>query len=370
MDVFTRHRARARRGAPGSGRASDPGTAGPRGRCRKRSFPAAAGVPRGRPATAPTPRIARRPPRPVRRRAQPLLAVRMGRRQGEGDLGRAARGVVPHARQGEELRWRGTSGRSRPRLQGEERWSAGPTASWRRRPSRPPTWSGLYGADPDRIRIVPPGVDPACSSRGPGRRRGAAAPHRRAPAAVRRAPPAPQGAGRGDPRAGRGRRAGAGAHAGRRARRGRRPDGAPSAHDEVARLMHLAASAGVGDRVVFFPPQPHERLADFYSAAEAVLVPSRSESFGLVALEAQACGTPVIAAAVGGLRYWVRDGVRGLVPGHDPGRTPSASSSCCPIPRAAGGCPPRRPSTRRGSRGRPRRRGSGRLPRAGRGPRA
>jgi len=71
---------------------------------------------------------------------------------------------------------------------------------------------------------------------------------------------------------------------------------------------------------VFFPPQPHERLAEFYSAAEAVLVPSRSESFGLVALEAQSCGTPVVAAAVGGLRYSVPDGIGGiLVDGHEPG---------------------------------------------------
>ena len=52
---------------------------------------------------------------------------------------------------------------------------------------------------------------------------------------------------------------------------------------------------------MLFPPQSHERLADFYSAADVVLVPSRSESFGLVALEAQACGTPVVGAAVGGL---------------------------------------------------------------------
>jgi len=71
--------------------------------------------------------------------------------------------------------------------------------------------------------------------------------------------------------------------------------------------------------VMFFPPQPHDRLAQFYSAADAVLVPSRSESFGLVALEAQACGTPVIAAAVGGLRYAVASGESGvLVDGHDP----------------------------------------------------
>jgi D-inositol-3-phosphate glycosyltransferase len=97
------------------------------------------------------------------------------------------------------------------------------------------------------------------------------------------------------------------------------PSGPSSKHDEVSRLMALASSAGVGDRVVFFPPQPHERLADFYSAAEAVLMPSRSESFGLVALESQACGTPVIAATAGGLRYAVVDGETGfLVDGHDP----------------------------------------------------
>ncbi len=88
---------------------------------------------------------------------------------------------------------------------------------------------------------------------------------------------------------------------------------------EVAHLMDLASALGVGERVMFFPPQPQARLADFYAAAEAVLVPSRSESFGLVALEAQACGTPVIAAGVGGLRYVVDDRVTGyLVEGHDP----------------------------------------------------
>jgi len=97
------------------------------------------------------------------------------------------------------------------------------------------------------------------------------------------------------------------------------PTGQGDEPDEVARLMQLASDVGVADRVVFFPPQPHERLAVFYSAAEAVLMPSRSESFGLVALEAQACGTPVIAAAADGLRYVVADGETGfLVRGHDP----------------------------------------------------
>jgi D-inositol-3-phosphate glycosyltransferase len=91
------------------------------------------------------------------------------------------------------------------------------------------------------------------------------------------------------------------------------------AKDQAEELSALAVSLGVGDRVTFFPPQPHERLADFYSASEAILVPSRSESFGLVALEAQACGTPVIGTATGGLRYVVEDGASGfLVEGHDP----------------------------------------------------
>jgi D-inositol-3-phosphate glycosyltransferase len=98
--------------------------------------------------------------------------------------------------------------------------------------------------------------------------------------------------------------------------------GGPSGSDhgaEVARLMDLASALGVSERVILFPPQPQSRLADFYAAAETVLVPSRSESFGLVALEAQASGTPVVASAVGGLRYIVEDGVTGhLVEGHDP----------------------------------------------------
>jgi D-inositol-3-phosphate glycosyltransferase len=88
---------------------------------------------------------------------------------------------------------------------------------------------------------------------------------------------------------------------------------------EVERLRVLAADLGVGDRVRFVPPQPQEGLSDFYSAASVVLVPSRTESFGLVALEAQACGTPVIAADAGGLRHAVSDGETGfLVAGHDP----------------------------------------------------
>ena len=66
---------------------------------------------------------------------------------------------------------------------------------------------------------------------------------------------------------------------------------------------------------------PQHELADWYRAADVTVVPSHNESFGLVALESQACGTPVVAAAVGGLRTAVRDGVSGvLVDGHDPQR--------------------------------------------------
>ncbi|HWC71600.1 MAG TPA: D-inositol-3-phosphate glycosyltransferase [Actinomycetota bacterium] len=98
--------------------------------------------------------------------------------------------------------------------------------------------------------------------------------------------------------------------------------GGPSGPDkgaEVARLLELASALGVSERVMLFPPQPQSKLVDFYRAADVVLVPSRSESFGLVALEAQACGTPVVAADVGGLPYVVEDGRSGfLVEGHDP----------------------------------------------------
>jgi D-inositol-3-phosphate glycosyltransferase len=97
--------------------------------------------------------------------------------------------------------------------------------------------------------------------------------------------------------------------------------GGPSGSEVGApgRLDALAAALGIADRVRLEPPCPQRELADWYRAATAVLVPSHSESFGLVALEAQACGTPVVAAAVGGLRTAVRDGFSGvLVDGHDP----------------------------------------------------
>ncbi|MBX6382324.1 MAG: D-inositol-3-phosphate glycosyltransferase [Microbispora sp.] len=84
-------------------------------------------------------------------------------------------------------------------------------------------------------------------------------------------------------------------------------------------LRDLAAELGISDVVRLAPPAPQQELADWYRAADMTVVPSYNESFGLVALESQACGTPVVAAAVGGLRTAVKDGVSGvLVPGHDP----------------------------------------------------
>ncbi len=178
---------------------------------------------------------------------------------------------------------------------------------------------GLYGADPDRIRLVPPGADHSLffpRPRLPAATRlhmadvrlllfvGRLQPHKGPDVAVRTLAEVlardPEGTGDvvlaivGGP-------SGTGGGA------------------EVARLMDLSRALGVQERVMLLPPQPQERLADFYAAAEVVLVPSRSESFGLVALEAQACGVPVVASRVGGLRYVVDDGATGfLVEGHDP----------------------------------------------------
>lgn len=83
-------------------------------------------------------------------------------------------------------------------------------------------------------------------------------------------------------------------------------------------LRALAAGFGVVDGVAVGAARPQRELADLYRAAAVVLVPSRSESFGLVALEAQACATPVVAADVGGLRAVVDGGGGTLVAGHDP----------------------------------------------------
>jgi D-inositol-3-phosphate glycosyltransferase len=88
---------------------------------------------------------------------------------------------------------------------------------------------------------------------------------------------------------------------------------------EVERLKDLVSWLNISDVVRFENPVPRAQIPQWYRAADLVCVPSYSESFGLVALEAQACGTPVVATAVGGLRTAVADGISGvLVDGHDP----------------------------------------------------
>jgi D-inositol-3-phosphate glycosyltransferase len=88
---------------------------------------------------------------------------------------------------------------------------------------------------------------------------------------------------------------------------------------EKDRLKELAAAAGVRDRVDFLGSVAHHELPFFYSAADVCVMPSYSESFGLVALEAQACGRPVVGSGVSGLRSVVRDEVSGyLLDSHDP----------------------------------------------------
>ena len=170
-----------------------------------------------------------------------------------------------------------------------------------------------YGADPSRIEIVPPGVDHAFFS--PGSRRGA----RQALGLgdepvllfVGRIQPlkgvdvAVEALSRlRDPRA---RMLIVGGSSG------------IEGDDQAAEVRDLITDRGLDDRITMVPPQPHHVLSTYYRAADVTIVPSRSESFGLVALESAACGTPVVASDVGGLRTLVDHGRTGLrVPGRDP----------------------------------------------------
>ncbi|NIR39999.1 MAG: glycosyltransferase family 1 protein [Actinobacteria bacterium] len=106
--------------------------------------------------------------------------------------------------------------------------------------------------------------------------------------------------------------------------------------DEVERIERLIEARGLGDRVTMIPPRPHHVLSTYYRAADVCLVPSRSESFGLVALEAAACGTPVVAADVGGLRTLVDHGRTGFrVTGRDPAAYAEATRSILDSPLLA-----------------------------------
>ena len=88
---------------------------------------------------------------------------------------------------------------------------------------------------------------------------------------------------------------------------------------EMARLQKMCDDLGLGQTVIFLGKRDQDTLPYYYSAAEVVVMPSHYESFGMVALEAMACGTPVIASEVGGLAYLVRDGETGFtIPAEEP----------------------------------------------------
>ena len=107
----------------------------------------------------------------------------------------------------------------------------------------------------------------------------------------------------------------------------------PRGEAEVATLHAMVEALGHLGRVRFVAPQPHELLSTYYRAADCCLVPSRSESFGLVALEAAACGTPVVAAAVGGLTTLVQHGRTGyLVENGDAGAYAKFAADICADP--------------------------------------
>jgi D-inositol-3-phosphate glycosyltransferase len=196
--------------------------------------------------------------------------------------------------------------------------------------------SDLYGAPPERVEIVAPGVDLAFFGPGDQRQaRRAIGFHSDDPVmlfvgriqplkgltvaveALARLRQASGGAGRVSGGAGQDSRS-----RGRLARTTLIVVGGPSGPhgaDELAAVRAMVARHHLEAAVRWVPPQPHEMLSTFFRAADVCVVPSHSESFGLVALEAAACGVPVVAAAVGGLTTLIDDGESGyLIESRDP----------------------------------------------------
>ncbi len=196
----------------------------------------------------------------------------------------------------------------------------------------------LYDADPSRILLVPPGVDHAFF--GPGDRTRA----RRA-IGVDQGDPLVLFVGRIQPLKGLGvvvealsRLVGA---PGRPGRANLVVVGGPSGPEgaaELARIRTRIAELGLAGRARLVPPQPHAMLSTYLRASDVCVVPSRSESFGLVALEAGACGVPVLASAVGGLVTLVDEGVTGhLLDPHDPEQWAASLAALLADPAAAAG---------------------------------
>jgi D-inositol-3-phosphate glycosyltransferase len=177
----------------------------------------------------------------------------------------------------------------------------------------------LYGADPDRVEIVAPGVDRALFS--PGSSDGAKA------AIGYEGGPLVLFVGRIQPLKGVDIAVQALAQLADSTAKLMIVGGASGKEGdaEVSRIITMIGDLDLADRVIFVEPQPHYALSTYYRAADVLIMPSRSESFGLVALEAAACGVPVVAAAVGGLRTLVQDGVTGyLIEPRDPSDYASA----------------------------------------------
>jgi D-inositol-3-phosphate glycosyltransferase len=170
-----------------------------------------------------------------------------------------------------------------------------------------------YGADPDRVEVVPPGVDHAFFS--PGSQDGAQR------ALGLGSGPLLLFVGRIQPLKGVDVAVETLAELGRDDARLMIVGGSSGLEgdQEVRDVEKLIAERGLVGRVTMVPPQPHHVLSTYYRAADVCLVPSRSESFGLVALEAAASGTPVVASDVGGLRTLIDHGRTGFrIPGRDP----------------------------------------------------
>ncbi len=175
----------------------------------------------------------------------------------------------------------------------------------------------LYGADPAKIHVVPPGVDTRLFRPLPRRRARAMVglrPGWRMILAVGRIEPI-----KGFETLIRAARVLLSRHGGLMRNTEIWIIGGDIDGDECVRLRALRKELGVGGVVKFMGPRKQKQLPEYYSAAEALVVPSEYESFSLVSLEAMACGTPVIGTPVGGLPQLVENGITGyLVPPHDP----------------------------------------------------